>query len=345
MTFRAQLRYAYPFEEPPRNVEDASPPPEHDFRINRARFKVGGHAIRPWLKWYVEYDFVNSFLLDFRMTVAAADWLNFRVGQWKAEFSRERIASSGEQQLIERTIVNREFTIDRQAGVEVFGRIAPGRPFDSTYWAGVFTGGGRGGKNDDERPLWMLRYQWNFLGRELEFAESDLDDTEKPKAALAFATASNRSRFTRFSSDGGGQIDGFEEGVPGQYNVDQRMGEFALKWRGLFVKSEVHRKTIEDRVADRETELEGAYVQGGYFFHHLWEKFPKPLELAARWGYVDPNTEAPDDRYQEMAAGANWFFRGHRNKLTAEVGRFTFDSPGGEVRSETRFRVQWEVSF
>jgi phosphate-selective porin OprO/OprP len=345
VTFRAQLRYSYPFEEPPRHAEDASPAPVHDFAINRARLKVGGHAFRPWLKWYVEYDFVGSALLDFRMTLEAADGLNLRVGQWKAEFSRERIASSGEQQLVERTIVNREFTIDRQSGVEVFGRVGPGHLWDSTYWAGVFTGGGRGGSNDDEHPLWMLRYQWNFLGRELEFAESDLDGLEKPKAALAFATVSNRSRFTRFSSEGGGQIDGFEDGAPGQYEVDQQMGEFGLKWRGLFVKSEVHRKTIDDRLVDRETELEGAYVQAGYFFHYLWKEFPRPLELAARWAYVDPDTRAPDDRYEEMAAGANWFFRGHRNKLTGEVSRFTFDSPGGEIRSDMRLRIQWEVSF
>jgi len=75
-----------------------------------------------------EYDFVDSRLLDLRATYKFADWLSIRVGQWKSEFNRERIDSSGKQQFVERSIVTPWFTIDRQQAVLASGLL--GKPSD-----------------------------------------------------------------------------------------------------------------------------------------------------------------------------------------------------------------------
>ena len=60
----------------------------------------------------VEYDFVRAALLDLRVSFKALDELQFRVGQWKVPFNRERIDSSGKQQFAERSIVTPCFTLD-----------------------------------------------------------------------------------------------------------------------------------------------------------------------------------------------------------------------------------------
>jgi len=182
----------------------------------------------------------------------------------------------------------------------VLGRLFAGSQVDSNYYLGVFTGTGRdGGSNDGGRPMLVGRWQWNLLRRELGFSQSDIPRTEETAATLALGAASHRSRFTRFSSDGGGQqLPGFADGQPGQYDTRQWMGEFALKNRGLSVQAEYHSKTIGDRLNHVETRLSGYYAQAGYFFSESWPAFPAPLELAVRYAQVDGRSgvELPDQR-------------------------------------------------
>ena len=148
------------------------------------------------------------------------------------------------------------------------------------------------------------------------------------------------------------------------------MQEFAFKYRGLSIQQEYHQKKITDKVGnDRfgpnsKFDLEGYYVQSGYFFHNVWKSFPEKLELAARYAYVkEPNaglrdgtTDEPDantvanpdldNKRREAILAANYFFKGHRNKLTLDYSYLTLDN--GLVSSdsyEDRVRLQWDVSF
>ena len=61
----------------------------------------------------------------------------------KSNYNRERVDSSGRQQFVERSIVNRIFTVDRQVGVMIKGRLNKGTVADMRYYAGIFNGEGR----------------------------------------------------------------------------------------------------------------------------------------------------------------------------------------------------------
>jgi phosphate-selective porin len=343
-TLRAQFRLTYPFGEDPRAPEDFSRTEETAFSVNRARFKWGGHAFEKWLDYYLEYELKNARLLDLRVTLARWSAVQLRLGQWKPEYNRERRDSSGEQQLVDRSIVNRTFTIDRQPGLMLTGSLWPGSVADSRYFAGVFSGAGSGNFETEGQPMWLARWQWNFLGRDLSFSQSDVGNRAEPAGSLAAAGVWNRSRYTRFSQEGGGSLEGFPADAPERYDVEQAVAEAAYQHRGFSFQSEFHWKTIDDRVTRQTTRLEGAYVQAGYFFHGLWQKFPRPLELAARAAFVDPDVHREDDRQTELTFGANWFFAGHRNKVTADVSRLELEAPGDD-HSDWRFRLQWDVSF
>ena len=137
------------------------------------------------------------------------DWLSFKVGQWKVEYSRERRISSGEQQMVDRSIINRPFTVDRQQGVEVYGRLKGKGVADFNYWMAALTGTGRGNvSNDDNHLMYFGRLQWNFLGRYLDFEGSDLEKHEMPTGIVALSAVTNRSPYTRFSQAGGGYLGG-----------------------------------------------------------------------------------------------------------------------------------------
>ena len=342
---RVQFRYASPFADDPLDPEELGRERETLTQIRRARFRASGHVFSPKLTFNVQYDLVNTWLLDARLNYEVRPWLQFRVGQWKADYNRERVASSSEQQMVERSIVNRVFTIDRQNGAMVHGRVGEGHRLDSNYWVGVFNGGGRSRGNDDRRPLWVARYQWNVAGGGLDFAAVDFERTRKVRAILAVAASGNQSAYSRFASDGAGQVEDLPEGGPGQYALSQWVAEGALKWGGVSVQHEFHWKQVADRVTGASQRLTGFYVQGGVFAHEFWPLLPRPLEFTSRYATVDPDLDGFEDQREEVAVGANWFLNGHRNKFSVDASRILFDTVEGTAESSTRVRLQWDVSF
>ena len=343
---RLQFRFATPSDNDPVTFNDFNDQQNSVFKINRSRLKVGGHAYKPWLKYYWEYELGRSNLLDFRVMIEKWEWLNLKLGQWKVEFSRERRISSGGQQLVDRSILNRNFTVDRQQGVELYGRLRDKGALDFSYWAGVFTGTGRGARdNDDKNLMYFGRLQWNFLGEALGFKSVDFEIHQKPAAIIAVAGVTNRSSFTRFSSAGGGALAGFEEQNPGQYRMNQVNLETALMYKGLSWQSEFHTKEIVDHFNNKQTStLTGYYLQAGYLAHQSINWWPEPLEIAARYAHYDPS-EVSDYNLDEVSLAFNWFFKQHKNKLSMEVSNFDYETPQTNVENEWRFRVQWDISF
>ena len=321
----------------------ARPEKKTDFTVNRGRFKLGGHLIRPVFEVYSEYDFTQDRLLDLRATYTFADWLKVRIGQWKSEYNRERIDSSGAQQFVERSVVTPWFTIDRQKGLMSSGRFRAGKRYDSSYWFGRVSGAGRGGDLDEADGLWLGRYQWNFTGRVLPFSQSDITRRD-PAGSVAVGLVSGRSRYTSFSSAGGGQLPGYTEGTSDQYRLDQVMLETAYQAGGFSWQQEFHWKSIDDTADGSTRRLTGGYAQTGYFPHESWARIPQPLELALRFARVDPDRSLPGDFEREWTIAANWFFDGHRNKLTGDLS-WIRRVMAPETDRDTRLRLQWEISF
>ncbi|WP_426485994.1 OprO/OprP family phosphate-selective porin [Flavobacterium sp. 2] len=344
---RLQFRFSTPNDTDPLTYDDYSQEAKTTFKINRARLKVGGHAFHPWLKYYWEYELSQSNLLDFRLMVEKWEWLSFKAGQWKVEYTRERFISSGEQQTVDRSLINRPFTADRQMGVEVYGHLKGAGIADFNYWAAALTGTGRGNTaNDDGNLMYFGRVQWNFLGRFLDFEGSDLEFHEKPTPIIAISGLTNRSPYTRFSQSGGGSLEGFENGAPGQYRVNQWNIETAFMYRGFSWQSELHTKDIIDKLNfDKTTTLRGYYIQAGYFFSNVFGWWPKKLEMAARHAGYRPDDSIKQNSQEETTIAFNWFFNGHKNKLTSEVSYFSFQDKTLPLEQGWRFRIQWDISL
>lgn len=315
-----------------------------DFALNRGRLKLGGHLLRPAFTIYSEYDIVDSRLLDLRATYKFTDWLSVRVGQWKSEFNRERIDSSGKQQFVERSVVTPWFTIDRQQAIMTSGRLGKGTRGDTSYWLGWLSGAGRGGDASDADGLWMARAQWNLNGRVLGFSQSALGRPDESAGSVALAAVSGKSAFTAFSSKGGGQLPGFSDGAPDQYRLEQFMVETAYQHGGFSWQQELHWKQIDDRVTGEKRRLVGGYAQAGMFFSEIYEAFPEPLEFAIRFAQVDPDRDLSGDSEKEYTLASNWFFNGHRNKLTIDLSH-VIRREAPETDTSNRVRLQWDWSF
>ncbi|CAI2718976.1 OprO/OprP family phosphate-selective porin [Nitrospina watsonii] len=364
LVWRAQLRYTTPHRSDPRSVSDFTTRSDaSNFEARRLRMKIGGHGFKPWIDYYFEIDLQPSRdvddnsaassarVIDYRITLQPYDELGIRVGQWKIDYNRERVDSSGRQQFVERSIVNRVFTIDRQVGVQVRGRLFKETYADMRYYAGVFNGEGRSVNNPDNDMMYMGRLQWNFLGRDLKWRQSDVAYHKKPTGSLAFAAATNNGKCSRWSSSGCGNLSGLTRaGSTSQnFKVEQYVQEFAFKYRGLSIQEEFHWKDVEDKRNMTTHKYKGMYAQAGYFFHGLIPQIPEKLELAARYAFVDApvaTNVALTDKREEYTVALNYFFSGHDNKITVDYSMLELeDASTGISYDDSRVRVQWDVSF
>ncbi len=157
---RIKLHLSHPFDSDPRTEKHCGLRTGKNLHFRRARFGAQGHLIGPWLDHNFEHDVADNNVLNLYVTVKKYEWPQFRAGRWKAEFSRERVTSSGKQRFADRSTVNREFAVDRQPGFALGGHLLPGTRGDSWYSAGVFTRTGLGNRFDGGgRPMYLARYR------------------------------------------------------------------------------------------------------------------------------------------------------------------------------------------
>lgn len=363
---RVQARYAEPFDSDPRTLADLERD-EKSFMIRRARTKLNGHAYVPWLKYYLQYDWSQPVLRDLNLTIDKYKWAQVRVGRGKVSYNNERVTSSGSQQFVNRSIVNDIFTVDRQQGIEIKGNLFPNTWHDITYYAGAFTGLGVGERNnDDSNLMYSGRLQWNALGGEMKFSQSDIEFHEQPALNISFAANTNRSECTAFETDSRScrrltDVDAtnkaryrdpsvaFASGgaKPGQYKINQMMEEVHFKWKGFSFLHELHAKSIKDTLNnDEETNLLGGFVQAGYFPHQQINFIPKNIELAGRYAFVDMDRDRDNDKQTELSAAINYFLEGHLNKLSLQLSRLTVEDPIKlKKNDDDRLWAQWDFSF
>lgn len=359
MQHRLQFRYAYPFDVDPRQLSDVDAQ-AHSFMVRRARFRMGGHAFTKWLKFNFQYDWAQPILRDFWIDVARFSWLTLRAGRAKVIYNDERVASSGRQQMVNRSILNDVFTVDRQQGLQLMGRLFANTPADLNYVLGIFSGRGVGERlNDDAAMMYAARVQWNTVGDPIDFSQSDYKYTPRWQLNIALAAATNRSNCTAFETDAVScrALTGYRtmsgtgaSVVPGQFEIDQAAFEVRSVYKGLYFKHEAHVKRVIDHNPaanpwPRTAEMWGALVQLGYFPHAALDFIPPQLELAGRCAWVDPDIARSGNDQYEYTGILNWFANGHSNKLSFEVTHHVLADPAGGFRSEQRYRSQWEFTF
>lgn len=343
---RGQFRYSDPFDSDPLRAEDFDAERGEELEIRRARVKAEGHLFNPRIGFYYEHELTGEApLLDLRLDFDIGHGLLMRIGQYKVLYNRERSDSSGKQQFAERSIATYAFTLDRQRGISIAKHSAAGSSLDNWLMLGVFEGEGRDPGARADQPMLVARWQWQFLGRELPFSQSDYKFRSAPAASLSFGASTVRGPYTRFSSSGGGQLDGFTQTSNDRYTLTQWLQEFAWQYAGMSIQQEFHVKRITDHETSQHSTLTGGYAQFGKAWPIELLGRNRAWELALRIARVDWDTAPPDRVQDELTAAANLFLSGHNNKLTVDVSRLAVDEASTAERHDTRYRLQWDVSL
>ncbi|WMJ74650.1 porin [Cytophagaceae bacterium ABcell3] len=236
-------------------------------------------------------------------------------GQTKLPGNRQRVISSGDQQFIDRSIVNVLYNIDRDFGFQFHYLNNIGR--FHYILKGALTGGdGRNVNFTNPGLSYTGRLELLPLGNFTNMGdlfEGDLAREESPKIALAGGYNFNeRARRT------GGQIglDLFEERDIHTYIFDA-----LLKYRGFAFYTEFMHRNVNDPVTYNPEGQARHIITGNGKLFQMSYLFKNDFEVAGRFASADPGEDVSLFAFAEdvYTAGVTRYIRNHRLKVQANV--------------------------
>ncbi len=334
--------------------------PDHNFIVRRARLKFDGFAYSPKLKYKLELGLSNrdiSGANEFnrntpRYILDAVIMWNFSgnwelwAGQTKLPGNVERVVSSANLQLVDRSLLNSRFNIDRDLGVQLRHKTNLGGDFLMREKFAVSQGEGRNVTEGNEGGLqYTARLEFLPFGTfksKGDYSQSDLKREAKPKLMLGFTYNYNQDavRERGFAGDYMIRTDG------SIYETDQTtiFADAMFKYNGFSFMGEYAKRTADDEIA---TELDGLTptgdlvltgnalnLQAGYLFKSNYE-------IAARFTtleYENVTGALPTEQY---TLGVNKYVVGHKLKVQSDISYTTLDGNDDNIT----FRLGFDIHF
>jgi phosphate-selective porin OprO/OprP len=334
--------------------------PNHNFIVRRARLKFDGFAYSPKLKYKLELGLSNrdiSGANEFnrntpRYILDAVIMWNFSgnwelwAGQTKLPGNVERVVSSANLQLVDRSLLNSRFNIDRDLGVQLRHKTNLGGDFLMREKFAVSQGEGRNVTEGNEGGLqYTARLEFLPFGTfksKGDYSQSDLKREAKPKLMLGFTYNYNQDavRERGFAGDYMIRTDG------SIYETNQTtiFADAMFKYNGFSFMGEYAKRTADDEIA---TELDGLTptgdlvltgnalnLQAGYLFKSNYE-------IAARFTtleYENVTGALPTEQY---TLGVNKYVVGHKLKVQSDISYTTLDGNDDNIT----FRLGFDIHF
>jgi hypothetical protein len=291
------------------------------FSLHAAKLIFHGHVFHPSLTYHFQLNAGEGKVVAENIYLR---WdpdraLALLAGQIEVPFNRQHITLEAYQELIDRSIVDQRFTLQRDIGAALYAGDR-GHRVEATL--GVWNGSRQDAPNDDKTYMGTLRLAYNPFGPIL-YREADLDHSRRPLLSLAAAGAYNPARII---TDPTGKTDPIT-----WRHVAQAVGEVTLRYRGISLSTEAHVRHLD--VDGGASKLDfGLFAQAGVFV------LPRHLEVAARFSSIHGKLQ-PTDVSRELTLGAAYYFRGHRLKLQVDGSQLVQE--GGTVDYRVRGQLQF----
>ncbi len=233
-------------------------------------------------------------------------------GQGKLPGNRQRVVSSGQQQFVDRSLVNALFNIDRDFGLMFYHMHNLGI-FDYNLKGAISSGEGRNIMNTDDGLAYTARIELLPLGRfenDGDFSEGDLEGESSPKISIG-ATYSINHKAKRHAGQRGYVL-------PEQVDIRSVFFDFVFKYSGWAVQGEYASREVPLQPWLSPTEANQLYIFTGKGLNsQLSYVFPGYVELAARHTWVIPHEEinAWEPVTHIYTIGATKYYYKHRNKI------------------------------
>jgi hypothetical protein len=269
------------------------------FALHSAKAIFHGHVYDPSLTYHFQLNAGEGRVVaeDVYLRWDPIAELGLLVGQVEVPFNRQHITLEAYQELIDRSIVDARFSLQRDLGGAAYVSDAA----HTVEWTtGVWNGARQDAPNDDASYELTTRLAWNPFGP-IAFREADLADSHHPRLSLAAAGAYNPKRVV---TDAAGH-------ATTTRRIAQDVIESTLRWRGLTLSTEGHTRHLTDDRGRSRVDY-GTFLQAGLFL------VPRHVELITRAGAI-AGTLAQGDVAHEGTIGVSWYLHDHRFKLQADA--------------------------
>lgn len=304
---------------------------EVEARVRRLRLRFDGYLYNPRLTYVLQLSFSRGDI-DFEDTgfpnvVRDAMLIyNFNkhfalgIGQTKLPGNRQRVVSSGDLQLPDRSIVNSIFNVDRDFGIQSYYRNQISG-FHFVLRGSVSSGDGRNFNTAQRGLAYTGRVELLPLGQfqnSGDYFEGDLSREPKPKVSAGLTWSNNENAIRT-----GGQLGKF---LFQSRDIETFMADFLLKYRGFAFSSEFLNRMVTNPITtDPDDDTNVRYVYDGHGENYQASYlFRKDYEYVNRYSRVrpGPSIRTLEPQVQQFTLGLNKYLRGHRVKLQTE---FTYE--------------------
>jgi len=325
---------------------------ETNFLVRRARLKFEGVAVNPKFQYKVELGLSNRdhgsplpqtknsarIILDAVGKYEIASNTHLWFGQTKLPGNRERVISSSKLQFVDRSLLNSNYNIDRDMGIQLHQKFQIGT-MKAKAIVSVSQGEGRnitsgndGGFDYTARvellPLGSFTSKGDYFG-------SDIKREPKPKLALGFSYDyhDNASR---------------SRGNTGSFLSQTRtlstvFADLMFKFQGYSVMVEYAMKSSDESPVfiDDVDGLVYHFVTGSALNLQAGYLLPSDWELAARFTSVTPEDVLAQEDICMYTLGISKYIDGHNLKVQADFSTIL----EGEMEDTYLARLQLELSF
>ena len=332
---------------------------ETNFLVRRARLKFEGFALTPKLKYKLELGLSNrdisgtskytgnspNIILDAVMKYNFAKNLEFWFGQTKLPGNRERVISSANMQMVDRSILNARFNIDRDMGLQlrhhftISDQIVVREIFALSQGEGrnVVTGNEGGFQYTGRVELLPMG---NFTSKG-DYSGSDLIREPKPKLAIGASYNHNNNAVRNRSNQGSYMTTDY-----GLYetNINDVFVDAMFKYKGFSFMAEYANRDAKNpfatnsdgtRTGDIVQVGQGLNFQSGYLFEKNWE-------ISGRYSNVKLDEaitgKVPESQY---TLGVSKYIVGHNLKVQTDVSLLDIN-PANDI---VMWRLQFDIHF
>lgn len=323
-------------------------------RIRRLRLKFDGWVFTPKLSYAIELAFSRrdikplpglppNVINDAIVIYKATKYLSIGFGQTKLPGNRQRVTSSGNIQLVDRSIANGIFNIDRDFGGFIY---YSNRLSDNFYYrlrGAITTGEGRNWTQNTSNGLsYTGRIELLPFGKftnKGDYFEGDLEREPIPKLAIGLTYNYNDNAVRTAGQRGYEMWD--------NKNLKNFMADAILKYRGMAFEAEyLQRKTDNPISINPEDTNEQLFVYKGFGINfQLSYLLPKNYEIAGRYASIVPDEEirALTDKVDNYIIGCSKYIRGHTLKIQSDFIYSIKEEMNTGVKSnyyEFRFQIE-----
>jgi len=330
-----------------------------NFLVRRARLKFGGYAFTPKLRYKLELGLSNRdmaganlqtgyaprMILDAVMKYKFAQNLDFWFGQTKLPGNRERVISSGNMQMVDRSLLNARFNIDRDIGLQLRHHFTISDHFVVREILAISQGEGR---NITTGNIGGLQYTGriellplgNFTSKG-DYSGSDLKREPKPKLAIGATYNYNNDAVKTRGNQGAYMTTDY-----GYYetNISNVFVDAMFKYKGFSFMGEYADRNSKNPFA---TNIDGTETgdavqvgqafnfQSGYLFKNNWE-------VSGRYSNVKLDEsitgKVPENQY---TLGVSKYIVGHSLKIQTDVSLLDVNSTNDIIM----WRLQFDIHF